>query len=211
MSKTFTVQVPDQLWVDIWDTNKTESYTYSGPDTLYVLVSSENNEVIEWSLEPIPSPENAIVVTVDATNSDNLPIAHYLHSDISEHEYTYEDETNHDGSVYQKITNPTIQDYFDILYDNDNGLQLTLTLKQTKTIAEEKAEKRLEYVKKYNDMYDFEAETQGIIDTFLSNMNDYMTKMSTVYPWKYVTIDENDIPKIPASLVSVFSTLPEMD
>jgi hypothetical protein len=189
MSKTFTVQVPDQLWVDIWDTNKTESYTYSGPDTLYVLVSSENNEVIEWSLEPIPSPENAIVVTVDATNSDNLPIAHYLHSDISEHEYTYEDETNHDGSVYQKITNPTIQDYFDILYDNDNGLQLTLTLKQTKTIAE----------------------TQGIIDTFLSNMNDYMTKMSTVYPWKYVTIDENDIPKIPASLVSVFSTLPEMD
>ena len=83
--------------------------------------------------------------------------------------------------------------------------------KNTKTIAEEKAEKRIEYVKKYNDTYDFDADTQAIIDTFLSDMTAYMTTMSSVYPWKYVTIDENEIPKIPASIVTVFNTLPEVE
>lgn len=209
MSKTFTVNVPDQLWVDSWNTNKTESYTYSGPDTLYVLV--RNEEIESWSTEPIEATDDDSVVQLDATNNNDLPMAHFLHSQGAEHEYIYEDEVNHDGSTYQKITNPTIQDYFDLEYDRASGLQLTPTYKRAKTIAEEKAEKRLEYVKKYISVYDFDEETQKTIDAFLSDMNAYMTTMATVYPWKYVVIDENEIPKIPASLVSVFNSLPDVE
>lgn len=213
MSKIFTIQVPDQLWVDCWNTKKIESYTYSGPDTLYVLISNTTDQILEWSEELIEnlSLSDNTVVEIDATNSKNLSIAHFLYSQGAEHTYTTEDETTHDGSIYQKFTNPVIQDYFDIKYDKSNGLSLEPMYKNTKTIAEEKAEKRLKYVKKYINVYDFDTETQVIIDKFLSDMTTYMTTMESVYPWKYITIDENEIPKIPSSLVSVFNTLPEIE
>jgi len=213
MSKTFTVNVPDQLWVDSWTENKTESYTYDGPSTWNVLIDGNTNLASDWSEDPIEALPGTrdVVVTLDATDDSNLPVAHYMHTQGVDHEYTVEDETNHDDSVYQKITNPLIHDYFDIGYDTDAGLQLVPIYKNTKTIAEEKAEKRIEYVKKYNDTYDFDADTQAIIDTFLSSMDTYKTSMLTVYPWKYTTIDENEIPKIPASIVTIFNTLPEVE
>lgn len=213
MSKIFTIQVPDQLWVDTWNTDKTESYAYSGPDTLYVLISGITNQILEWSEELIEtsSLSKDVVVEIDTTDISNLSVAHFLHSQGAEHTYTTEDETNHDGSIYQKITNPLIHDYFELKYDKENGLYLDPIYKNSTTIAEEKAEKRLEYVKKYLNVYDFDAETQVIIDKFLSDMTAYMTTMATVYPWKYITIDENEIPKIPSSLVSVFNTLPEVE
>ena len=213
MSKTFTINVPDQLWVDSWTENKSEAYEYSGPDNWYVLIDGSTNLASDWSEDSIESSADTkdFVITVDATDDTNLPVAYYMHTQGIDHEYTYEDETNHDGSIYQKITNPLIHDYFDIKYAVDTGLHLTPIYKRAKTIAEEKAESRIEYVKKYNDVYDFDVDTQGIIDTFLSDMTAYMTSMSSVYPWKYVTIDENEIPKIPASIVAVFNTLPEVE
>lgn len=213
MSKAFTVSVPDQLWVDSWTENKTESYTYTGPDALHVIVNTQTDEVHNWSEDPLTASEDnaEIVVTIDATVDDNVPVAHFLYSVGAEHTYTYEDETNHDGSIYQKITNPTIHDYFDLAYDADNGINLTPLYKNPKTIAEEKAENRKAYVEKYNNVYDFEADTQATIDTFLTAIDDYLAGMVGAYPWKYVVIDENNIPKIPASLVSTFSTLPEIE
>jgi hypothetical protein len=219
MSKTFTINIPDQLWLNSWTENKTESYTYSGPDTWNVLVTGTTNLVSEWSedvLEASPGTRD-FVVTLDATADATVPVAHYIHTQgadsitAEEREAAEEDETNHDDSVYKKNTNPLIHDYFDIGYDVDAGLQLVPIYKNTKTVAEEKAEKRIEYVKKYNDTYDFDADTQAIIDTFLSSMDTYKTSMLTVYPWKYVTIDENEIPKIPASIVTIFNTLPEVE
>ena len=161
-------------------------------------------------MEAAPNTKD-IVVTVDATDDSNLPVAYFIHTQGIEHEYTEEDETNHDDSVYKKITNPLIHDYFDIGYDSETGLHLTPIYKNTKTIAEEKAEQRLAYVKKYNDVYDFDADAQAIIDTFLTSMTTYMSTMASVYPWKYTTIDENEIPKIPASIVTIFNTLPEVE
>jgi len=213
MSKTFTVSVPDQLWVDSWEANKTESYTYTGPDTIHVLVNTTTDEIESWSEDPLTaSDDNAeIVVTIDATSDAGVAVAHYFYSKGAEHEYTYENETNHDGSIYEKITNPVIQDYFDVTYNTDDSVHLTALYKNPKTVAEEKAETRKAYVEKYNNVYDFDTDTQTTIDTFLANVDTYLTSMANVYPWKYVVIDENDIPKIPASLVSTFSTLPEIE
>lgn len=212
MSKTFTVNVPDQLWVDLWNTNKTESYTYNGPDSWNVLVNISTNEIMNWSTEAIEtSSSDEDIIIVDATDTNSIAVAHFFDTIRSDHEYTYETETNHDGSTYENITNPTIQDYFDVVYDEDNGITLAPMYKNPKTIVEEKAESRLAYVEKYNNVYDFDTETQETIDNFIASINTYMESMSNVYPWKYVTIDENNIPKIPASLVSVFNTLPEVN
>lgn len=213
MQKQFTVNVPDQLWVDEWNTDKTESYVYSGPDILYVRISGKTNDVVYWSLEPIETQPllEDFVVEIAATSSEQVAVAHHLHSQGAEHTHSYEDEINHDGSTYKKITNPTIQDWFEIKYDITVGVCLNPIYKNTKSIAVEKAEKRLDYVKKYDNVYDFDTETQAIIDKFLLDMTTYLATMTTAYPWKYVTIDENQIPKIHSSLVSVFRTLPELE
>lgn len=213
MEKTFTINVPDELWVNAWNNNKTETYTYNGPDTLYVLVSDRSDDVAIWSTEPINVDPNSkdFVIEINATDDQKIAVAHYINTHGSDHEYTYEDEANHDESIYKKITNPVLQDYFYITYDRLSGVVLEPIYKNTKTIAEEKAEKRLAYVKKYDTMYDFDAETQAVIDNFLFNMNTYIASMTTVYPWKYVTIDESEIPKVPALLTSTFSLLPDLD
>jgi len=98
MSKTFTVNVPDQLWVDSWTENKTESYTYDGPSTWNVLIDGNTNLASDWSEDPIEALPGTrdVVVTLDATDDSNLPVAHYMHTQGVDHEYTVEDETNHD-------------------------------------------------------------------------------------------------------------------
>ncbi len=54
MEKTFTVNVPDDLWVDLWTENKTTDYTYSGPATINVVVSLiDNFDIVRWSEDAI--------------------------------------------------------------------------------------------------------------------------------------------------------------
>jgi hypothetical protein len=73
------------------------------------------------------------------------------------------------------------------------------------------AKERLAIVKKYDIAYDFDAEDQTKIDTFISNINTYLDSIATAYPWKYITMDISEIPKIPASLQLLFNQLPEID
>lgn len=54
MEKTFTVNVPDDLWVDSWTENKTTDYTYNGPSTINVLVSlTDDFPIVRWSEDEI--------------------------------------------------------------------------------------------------------------------------------------------------------------
>lgn len=210
MDKTFTISVPDEVWVNSWTTNKTESYDYSGPEKLWVIVGRENTPG-EWSDSELTPNEDKgeIVVEVDA-NTDTA-IAYYLNHLDQSWEYSYTTETNHDGSTYEAISNPRLHDYFELDHVTGEGLKLNPVYKKSTTIAEEKAKERLEYVKKYDDAYDFDAETQATIDAFVSATETYLDTMATVYPWKYVTISHDDIPKVPAALVTVFKELPELD
>lgn len=213
MENTFTINVPDQLWVDSWTNNKTETYTYSGPKHLYVLIDDNLDSVLYFSLEEIHPEDTSsnFVIKIDTIDDTQKAIAHYFITQDNEHEYTHEDETNHDGTIYQKITNPLLRDYFDIMYDREIGLSLYPIYKNLGTILEDKANIRLNYVKKYDDTYEFDNDTQIVIDAFLSSMNTYLTTMATAYPWKYIQINKTEIPKIPALLITIFSALPELD
>ena len=213
MEKTFTINVPDEIWVKSWENNITETYTYSGPASIKVLVETIGDwEVLDWSEtdfdRELQSHEH--VIDLDVTD-ENVEIAYWLTTDLSTHEYTYEDVENHDGSVYKKITNPTIRDYFDIAYKPSTGFSLNAIYKEAETENEKSAKERRDYVRKYNDLYDFDTDNQTLIDNFLTAVDNYINNMETVYPWKYVTIDKQEVPKIPASLISTFSSLPEID
>jgi hypothetical protein len=211
MEKTFTVNVPDDLWVDLWTEEKTAEYTYSGPASINVLVAlTDTFEIIRWSEDAIEdaNEDTEQVVVLDADT--HTSIAKALQGSVSDYEYTYTTITNHDGSTHDEINNPQINDIYEVSWTPAGGFELVAIIKQPETMNERIARERLAYVVKYDNAYDYDDATQGVIDTFKAAMATYLTTMATVYPWRYVTIDDTVIPRIPASLVSTFNTLPEI-
>jgi len=223
MQKEFTVNVPDQLWVDSWEDGLTATYTYEGPQYFYIGLDQDlrARELRHGDLEAEAeafSEEEAeafnYVITVDANTNPDLATLLYPHN---HEDHIFEDETNHDGSIYKKITNPCLRDYFIADYRlNPEDLEEAQCFadpiyKDTSSILEKTAKERLSIVKKYDIAYDFEADDQAKIDTFISNINTYLDSIATAYPWKYITMDVSEIPKIPASLQLLFNQLPEID
>ncbi len=147
-----------------------------------------------------------MVLDADAQTS----VAKTLQGNVSDYEYTYTTITNHDGSTHEEMSNPQITDIYEASWTPRGGFELEAIIKQPETMNERTAKERLAYVTKYDNAYDYDDATQGVIDTFKADMATYLTTMSTVYPWRYITIDETAIPRIPASLVTTFNTLPEI-
>lgn len=213
MEKTFTVNVPDDLWVDSWAENNTTTYTYNGPETLNVLVSLEGEfNIISWSEAEFDieiDEEKQAIVQLDANTDTSF--AYAMHHSSDEWEYTYTTINNHDGSTHEEMSNPKLLDIYDLNYSPADGFSLDPIYKNSETMNEKTAKERRAYVVKYDDAYDFDTDTQAIIDTFKTNIANYLDSMSTVYPWRYIEIDANEIPKVPASLVSIFNDLPEIN
>lgn len=211
MQKEFTINVPDQLWVDKWTENKTQTLTYDGPETYYVIISN-NETVTRWSDEPIEpvigGPASEKLVEVDSATQPEIAYWMTTKGEIVEH--LFRDVVNHDNSIYKEITNPSIHDYFYAVYDQvQDKILLKLITRKTLTFPEIKATERLAYVNLYNGVYGFSTEIQATIDQFVTETNAYLETMKDIYPWKYVTLDDSAVPKIPASLVTEFSKLPE--
>lgn len=211
MQKEFTINVPDQLWVDKWTENKTQTLTYDGPEKYYVIVTDQQ-VVSQWSAEPLEADSeqrgNPFVVELDATA--HTDVAYWLlhHADPIEH--IFEDEINHDGSIYKKISNPSIRDIYSAQYDFDQSkIVLVLTTRRTTTYPEIKAQERLDYVNRYSEVYEFSDEVEAAIVTFKSDTTAYLNSMENIYPWKYVSISLDDVPRIPAIAVAEFAKLPE--
>lgn len=213
MEKTFTISVPDELWVNSWNTNKTETYTYTGPSAIKVMVETVGDwEYLEWSESEFERELNDHELIIElAVTDETVAVAHWITTISANYEYTYVETVNHDNSTYNAIANPRIQDYFTISYRPNSGFSLDPIYKETKNLNADLAEERKAYVKKYDDLYDFDTAIQEKIDTFLQVVDTYLENMQTAYPWKYVTIDKNEVPKIPASLILEFQKLPAIN
>jgi hypothetical protein len=223
MQKEFTVNVPDELWVDSWDDGLTATYTYEGPQYFYIGFDSKlgatilPNHIVEADSETDPfSDEQASnfieIITLDA--NENPDIAYMLYAQFMEHaDHTFEDVANHDGSIYKKITNPHMHDYFELQWNNGVAELPTLQarVKDTSNILHTTAKNRLASIQKYNNAYDFDADDQATIDATIATFNTYIDTVSTAYRWKYTDYDLTEVPKIPAALQILFNQLPEID
>jgi hypothetical protein len=184
------------------------SWVYEGPEKIYVLLSCQE-QIVSWSEQEITRNEQQDVEKVRILDADqNTAVAHCLTSVESEHEYQYAESINHDGSVYRYFTNPRIQDLFEVCYASNQGFELQANIKDTETWCEREAKKRRDFVKKYSDLYDFGDEINTEVDTFIGKIENYLTAMQAIYPWKYIEIDGRDIPKIPIRLLQILNLPP---
>ena len=114
MEKTFTVNVPDDLWVDLWTEENTAEYTYSGPESINVVVALTGTfDIVRWSEDAIEdaNEDTEQVVVLDANT--HTSIAKTLQGSVSDYEYTYTTITNHDDSTHDEMSNPQITDMYE--------------------------------------------------------------------------------------------------
>lgn len=217
MTQDFTISVPDQLWVDSWADNATKTYTYDGPETVYVEIQISDYAVVNTSTETLTADEgNTLVIEVTAADYPERAQMVVEGNDTEGYQHTYADEAQFDDSVYKKISNPRLSDYFDMTYhpipadqDPELGLSLVIKTKTTVSPASVEAKRRQAYVQKFADQFEFDSGDQTKVDAYLTSIGNHITTLSTAYPWKFDGgVPTSSIPKIPASLVVLFNTLP---
>lgn len=210
MKKTFTYNVPNELWVNDFSDGLTAAATYDGPETIDVLV--DRDRVINWGSE-IPeniNKETQKVVTVDANQLPN--VAYFITNAANLPEHEFEDETMPDGSIYKKVKNPSIFDYYQLFYVEGGvpSWRFDLITRETTTGAELKVSEDLSYVKRYANAYEFDSNTTSSINTYITKAEKYLKDMETVYPWKYIEITTPVAPKLPVTLINAFKDLPKV-
>ena len=217
ITKEFTIDVPDELWIDKHDDSNTATYTYTGPDKVWL--GSNNEQDINYTSFDEPDAEEIADlgekgITVIEIDCDAQPeIGMWSQPIADDFAHTFEDETQaFDNSVYKKITNPSINDWMDCIVDPEDKTKIKLTpiYKTTDTAPEIKAKARKAYVEKYNNQYSFTTEQQTAIDKFISDIDTYIALYAECYPWKFATISEGSMPQVPADLGALFQSLPEI-
>jgi len=69
MQKEFTVNIPDELWVDSWENELTTTYTYEGPQNFYLGIDDNKSQ---WTYEAYKDysrlPHGKYTFTLEAKN-----------------------------------------------------------------------------------------------------------------------------------------------
>lgn len=208
MKKTYTFPIPDELYVDKFDQNLKYQGTYDGPEKIYLLVQP-GEPVGIWSDKPFDIEFDKVnLIEVELNAADFPEVADYITGVTKEYTYTFKPITNIDGSVYNEISNPRLNDYYKLYYSGGTkNWDFRVITRDLSFQDEEKVKKDLEYVKSYKDKYDFGADNAAI-DSYIANAESYITTVEPLYPWRF----ENPLvsplpPKIPVSLIKLFKSV----
>lgn len=209
MKKTIELNVPNELWVNDFSEAKKASFVYEGPEVIW-LTAQDGMLLPSFSTEEpldLPLSRQAKKVEISKATKEEVAAAILAVNKPEKHEYKYVDEINHDGSIYKKITNPLLSDFF-MARLLGTVVSLELIVKDPVYFNVSEAEKRKNYVKRYEETYSFDAETVSKINSFLTEMDAYLNTVKTAYPWKFITVNKGEIPKVPVELVKLFNELP---
>ena len=212
MEKTLTIKIPNKLWVYDFSENKTADFTYSGPDKVWFLIEKIDTRVyvnpITYITEPqVRENEVAVAVEIATATEAELAAAIILQPESAPYVYTYTKQINYDESVYYKISNPKLNDYYRVATSPTGDLSLVLVTKDMVNPNLMPAIQKQQLVELYLAANEFDTEDRTKIETFLAIISDYVDKNKTAYPWEFITIP-NDIPEIPTELMALFNTLP---
>jgi hypothetical protein len=211
MEKTLTIKIPNELWVNDFSENKTADFIYSGPDKIWFLVEKTGVSVMVSPVTYIAEPqvgENQVAVPVEiatATEAE-LAAAIILQPELAPHQYTHTKQINYDDSVYYAISNPKLNDYYDVVSSQTGVLSLVSIVKNEPNPNLTPALQKQQLIEKYLADNEFSAEDRTKVEAYLAVISAYVNKVKTAYKWKFITI-ANDVPEIPGELMALFNTL----
>jgi len=189
------------------------TYTYVGPDTFTVEIDGQGRIIMVNPTDPDLSPERK--KTINANSASELPVAYlavnHAYEDDWNNNDVYVDETQSNGDVYQVLTNPDMDDAYDVpRWDNATGTwKIDQLLKQQRNDAYDEAKTRKSYVETYQSQFDFGTDINDKIDAYLVGITSYMNANPPYKTWKYITKPTPPaIPKMPAEIMTAFKNLP---
>lgn len=206
MEKTFSIPLPDELWVDAFTENKTIQYSYNGPDIVSVEIGVGDtiggvvSDLNDYTL----TPESKIVEVSGANETD---IAYgLLSAELPHDDHVFEDVVNHDGSIYQRITNPHFQDIYTLEYNTDTGFSKVLTVKDPDNSLKIANDKNILFVTTSLLHIQLEENDDVVYQNYLIKANDFNDEIKSLYPWKYSEeITDLVVPSIPLSLIRIIN------
>lgn len=230
----FTYPVPDEIWVENWSQGLTGTLAYKGPAEVnmwfddYTLTFVGSDFDLDSDQDGMPDTtqaghEGLTKITVNAGDGHRSAAACWLaklratdqntnamDSDELPDEVTTDITTA--GRNYQKITNPRPDHLFDLALTDEGGedspgFALEHILKHPESHHEFEAKKRKAKVQYYVNTYDLgtDAETAGT--NYISAVDDYLESIDSHYPWQFITVPMNTVPKIPLSVMTAVSTI----
>lgn len=199
-TKKFTYPLPDEIYFPEVSGKNVGEFTYEGPDTFTVRLN-EDGYVIGINPFPIEGEDPNRLKEIDANLNPEVAYLIYCAKDSNVH--IFEDEIMEDGSVYKKITNPTLHEAYDVFYDySKESWELSVIVKELYNPAKEIANRNKEYIKSFADKYAFSDEIESKISLYISNLDDFISNLKDLPIWKYVDFNF-DVPKIPKMPVEV--------
>lgn len=205
MKKTFKITVLDELYVNSTLANNTLTLAYNGPAEISAKVIGDSVFVVT-SEEDVGDR-----ITINA-NTDTAA-AYLLTTPKDATSYEFEEEILPDGTVYMKIVNPQLHDYYEVtaVTETDEetnetsitGVQLSPIVKDPRTPGLIKAEVLLSRVdSRLNTPVESDTEqTTADLLSFKEVLEDFIAQELPKKVWKY--IDFEPAPTVPESLTPI--------
>lgn len=219
MQKEFTINIPDERWIDSWENNLTLTKTYIGPSKFYAPIDLETNNLLGVYFETTPTQSpytNAEKFSIYEIDADTDAAIAQLIQEITDDEYKlsyireFEDEVLHDGSIYAKTTNPMISDYYRLEYDTEiSKIVLEAIVNDSWHIPQLNIVNQKLDVLKYNrDNVAFSESMLTKINTAITQLETYKSTIVNARNWKYDTFNMNEIPQISKSVEQSLKPVP---
>jgi hypothetical protein len=206
----FTKSVPDELYIDSFTKNKTATWTYEGPEYVYVTVDKDfgNIQGFHDGVDDLYNRDRYVMVTVDAKVATD--VACHLANTVLIPERTFFTETLPDGTTHDEIDNPCIRDYYSLHYDHENTKwDFKVITREPKTILNELANRYREYVNTHISKFSDNAELSKLANDYLKSLDDFETTgMGGVPSWKIIEPKLSSVPAVPSALVVAANVLP---
>ena len=199
MKTTFTYPIPVEEYVAGISTTKFGTYTYEGPEQAVFHINIYG-EILEIDPEyEIPEPDTYRKIVDPKNNLDHIPVAYYYQDRFKpagfDIDYILEDETQSNGDVYKKVTNPKIAHNYRLIWDFDksNGVGVASgnwhfdqKLKDLSNIHKQRAEMRKETIGIWTGNPFLTSTVKDGLNAYIAELDTFAANNPPLKEWKFV-------------------------
>ena len=191
ITKKYKHPLPDEIWVEGVSGDVVGTWTYKGPDKINVVVD-ELGQIAEMDCTSLNDayPGQHLHVVIDAKKTPWAAsfVEDYFNEECN-FEAEYEDIEMENGDIYKLLTNPRLEDVYELYYNRENSeWYLEQILKPIVDKYKGDAEGKLKEYKMYYERYAFDEEIDKAMEEYINTLEQYIPTTQGIQTWKYIDI-----------------------
>jgi hypothetical protein len=215
IEKIITYDIPDDYLGLTSDEGKTSSWTYEGPDKIWLFAYEDTNivEVTPWYTEAedgedIPTPIGMYKICVDTNKTNHQPLASIAVQHLDHSSLPRLEETLPDGSIWSRLDPLPPHEVYDddnITYDKETG-NFTYPWKPPHVTWDDIKRARTALLKGSDAILQTTAmtdEERAAYETYRQTLRDIPSTFEGIDPWKV------PFPNEPVIASQLIDALPE--